>query len=174
MMRMRSAWVLAAERSRYQNALTVRLLFITIFPRGNQCVVYIARLDGIQQVQEEHGVAEAGILEGSHRARLSAGFDLLVGPSYHLHISYTSTVLAQRREGLIDRESEVMLRVNALFIWSRILGAPPYSPHQLPNETKHQGLGSIHNIASLDTDHVHLVGSSQFDGIIGVLHRFES
>jgi hypothetical protein len=48
------------------------------------------------------------------------------------------------------------------------------SPHQLPDQTEHQRLGSIDDITPLNPNHVHLVGSGQLDGIVGVLNRLES
>jgi hypothetical protein len=132
-------------------AHTVEPLILRRCSVVDEGIVYDTRLDAVQQIQEEHRIGQAWVLETSHGRRLAALLDGVIGPSDHFLVSDPFTVLGDRRERLIDRDS-----------------------HELPDETENQGFCTVDDIGSLDADQVHTVCLTEIDGVIGIFDSFES
>lgn len=111
------------SNSQHRTELTILPLGLKVGTILDKRVVDDTRFDGVEEIEEEDGVAESGVFEAAHGTRLAALFHRLVRPFDHILIGNAFTVLADLGEGLVDAQA-----------------------HELPYQTEHESSGPVDNV----------------------------
>ncbi len=133
--------------------LGVLVAFVVVATLVDKVVVDVCGLHAGENIEQEDGVGEGGVLEGADLGALAALACHVVGPLDHVGVG--DFALTQALGEAVEGGDNVLA-------------------HQLPDETESKGALAVSDVGTLDTRQRELNLLAELDGVVGVLEGLEA